>query len=329
MTKISRQRVNNLLKSFSRQKTLILGDLMVDKYVWGIGIRLSSEAPVPVIRVDREEYRLGGAANIAYHSSNLGAQTNVCGIVGYDDAAYHLRTEIIKSGIPAGGVFPSESRPTTQKVRIMSVEHSQLLGRFDYETTIPLTESEEASVRQYLVTFSDDLDILVLSDHGKGILRSETITGFISSLKKDNNILIIGQARTSDLEILSGVDYLIASYSMVQSYFNQSTRKGIGDFEEMGNSIVKSLNLPNLVVYDNSEQRITLFRKDQSTISNVIDNVCILDQTGLGDITTAIISLALSTDATPEESLILAHRGAIAAGLQIGTGKITRENLKN
>ncbi len=327
MNGISHERFNDITKNFNKARFMVLGDLMVDKYIWGVGIRLSSEAPVPVIRVDREEYRLGGAANIAFHLCNLQASTYLTGIVGYDDAAHHLRNQIVQTGIPAGGIFPSSARPTTQKVRIMSLEHSQILSRFDYEADTPLTDEEQASLRHYISTYSDEINSIVIADHGKGVFQSESFIRFIKELSQRRRLLTIAQCRTSELEKFSWVDHLIVNYKKAQHFLHLKKRQDYSGIELVGQSIRDYLGLSNLTLYDSASQTIALFRENQDVFKQNDIPIQLVDQTGIGDVATAALAVSLGSGASLEEAIILAQRGSISAGQQIGTGRITVQSL--
>jgi D-glycero-beta-D-manno-heptose-7-phosphate kinase len=324
---LSEKRVNDLIKAFPSAKILVIGDLMVDKYIWGTGIRLSTEAPLPVIKVAREEYALGGSANISYHLANLGAKAFICGVAGYDDAAYNMRAQIVKSGIEAAGLFPSSSRPTTQKIRIMSLEHSLILGRFDYESVDPLTSEEEAPMIRFIDSFLDDIDAVILSDYGRGVFKSES---FIKSLKKlttHRKILTTALCRTENLPFFSWVDYLTITYKNAVNFLHLRTKQEFKDIQEIGQKIWEFVPVKHIVISDGSNQIISLFcnGKQECQCSNAPSEV--RDQTGLSDVSVAVMTLGLSSGASSEEAVTLSYRGMKCAGKQLGTGKITTSDL--
>ncbi|MBN1354962.1 hypothetical protein JXA40_01695 [bacterium] len=327
MIELSDTRTSELIRQFAHVKILVVGDLMVDKYIWGSGIRLSTEAPIPVIKVVREQYSLGGTANISFHLANLGADTSICGIVGYDDAAHNMRSQIVRYGIEAAGVFPSSSRPTTQKVRIMSLEHSQVLGRFDYESMTPLTTEEEAPMLRFIETFVTDSQVMILSDYGRGVFKSES---FIEALKRKiskRKILTVAQCRTENLAFFSWVDYLVLTVQHAMNLIHQKTQKEITDIEELGKKIWENVPVNHIVLNDNANQNMSLFTNGlrSCVCSNTPSQV--RDQTGLSDITVAVLAIGLSAGASPREAVLLAFRAIKSAGQQIGTGKILPDDL--
>ncbi len=327
MKKVSSKRTRELLDKFKQAKILVLGDLMVDKYIWGKGIRLSSEAPVPVIKVSREDYSLGGAANIAYYLAGLGAHTYLCGLVGYDDAAYNLRSIVVKVGIDAGGVFPTSNRPTTRKIRIMSSDHSQVLGRFDFEEESPVTLEESAPMLQFLKSYIDDIDILILSDYNKGIFKSEKFLSDLRALQNKKQVYTVAQCRSEKIEKFDWVNHLILSIRSARAVI------GNGSEEDSLNAVTDKLRhrtpVTYITIYDPAQKSMITYHGGKK--------ICICselptqawDQTGLGDVTTALTALAKAAGATEQESLELAFRGIDAAGKQTGTGKINFDHLMN
>ena len=163
-----------LFEKFNNLQVLIVGDVMVDAYVWGRASRLSPEAPVPVVNVERTEQRLGGAANVALNVQALGATPLLCAVVGDDTGGDQLLAQLHQRGLPANGLIRSQHRPTTVKQRILA--HGQQLVRIDSEIETDLN-AEEAT--QLLAAYDDLLpraDVVIFEDYDKGVLSEAIIT---------------------------------------------------------------------------------------------------------------------------------------------------------
>ena len=170
--------LTELFEKFNALRVLIVGDVMVDAYVWGRASRLSPEAPVPVVNVDRTENRLGGAANVALNVQALGATPLLCAVVGDDQGGDQLLQLLHHHHLPAEGIIRSAHRPTTFKQRILA--HGQQLVRIDSEVETDLN-AEEAT--QLLAAYDDLLpraDVVIFEDYDKGVLNEEIISACIA-----------------------------------------------------------------------------------------------------------------------------------------------------
>ena len=176
--------LTELFQQFNNLHVLIVGDVMVDAYVWGRATRLSPEAPVPVVTVERTETRLGGAANVALNVQALGATPLLCAVVGNDAGGDQLLHLLHQRHLPATGIIRSEHRPTTHKQRILA--HGQQLVRIDAEVETDLNAAETA---QLLAAYDDLLpraDVVIFEDYDKGVLREDVIAACIAHARQRN-----------------------------------------------------------------------------------------------------------------------------------------------
>ncbi len=174
--------LSDLFAAFDNLRVLIVGDVMVDAYVWGRATRLSPEAPVPVVHVARTENRLGGAANVALNVQALGATPLLCAVIGTDAGGDQLLDLLRQRGLPTAGLIRSPHRPTTVKQRILA--HGQQLLRIDSEVETDLNADERAQV---LAAYDDLLaraDVVVFEDYDKGVLREEIIAACIARARQ-------------------------------------------------------------------------------------------------------------------------------------------------
>ncbi|MBJ6109758.1 D-glycero-beta-D-manno-heptose-7-phosphate kinase [Hymenobacter sp. BT523] len=174
--------LTDLFNDFNKLRVLIIGDVMVDAYVWGRSTRLSPEAPVPIVHVARTEQRLGGAANVALNVQALGATPLLCAVIGTDAGGDQLLQLLHESGLPADGIIRSANRPTTVKQRILA--HGQQLLRIDSEVETDIDADESA---QLLAAYDDLLaraDVVVFEDYDKGVLNEAIITECIARARQ-------------------------------------------------------------------------------------------------------------------------------------------------
>ncbi|WP_400191808.1 bifunctional heptose 7-phosphate kinase/heptose 1-phosphate adenyltransferase [Hymenobacter sp. B81] len=171
-----------LFAAFNGLTVLIVGDVMVDAYVWGRSTRLSPEAPVPVVNVARTEQRLGGAANVALNVQALGATPLLCAVIGTDGGGDQLLLELHQRQLSADGLVRSAERPTTVKQRILA--HGQQLLRIDSEVETDLSAAEDATLSEAFEQLLDRADVVIFEDYDKGVLNPSRIARFIAQARE-------------------------------------------------------------------------------------------------------------------------------------------------
>lgn len=159
-------------------KALVIGDLMLDEYLWGKAERISPEAPVQVVDVNREDLRLGGAGNVANNMAVFGCGVYICGIIGRDDNGAHLRRSFSGRGVDTSGIFDVPSRMTGKKTRVLA--SNQQIVRIDRETRGDITEEEEDLLLSFVRDPAHVWNIILVSDYGKGVLTRRVLEEVIS-----------------------------------------------------------------------------------------------------------------------------------------------------
>lgn len=176
--------ISQLFARFKEMTVLVVGDVMIDSYVWGKVNRISPEAPVPIVSVQRNEQRLGGAANVALNVKALGAKPILCSIIGQDTEGSQLRTLCQEAGISDGGIVGSPARPTTVKHRILA--GSQHILRVDAELDTPISEAESTRLLNRIEELLPQVDVIIFEDYDKGVLTAENIQAIIALAKGKN-----------------------------------------------------------------------------------------------------------------------------------------------
>ena len=199
---------NKLLKildNFKGKKILVIGDIMLDKYIWGDVSRISPEAPVQVVNVLKETYEAGGAANVANNVAALGGLPYMVGISGNDEARNVLMEEMRKKCINTGGIIQDKDKPTTQKVRIIG--KSQQLLMVDYENKEHIHHDIENSIIKFAEKNINEVDVVVISDYAKGVITQE-VSSKIISLAKQNKKQVIVDPKPKHRNWYIGVDLI-------------------------------------------------------------------------------------------------------------------------
>lgn len=176
--------VKNIIKSFKGLKVLIVGDVMIDSYLWGNTNRVSPEAPVPIVNVSKQEHRMGGAANVALNIMSLGAEPIMLSVIGDDEMGSLYLNLLERRNMSKEGIVQSSKRTTSQKTRVIS--HNQHVVRIDSESAIPLKEEDEKLIIDRLNEILDStrVDVIILEDYNKGVLTPRVIKAVIESAKK-------------------------------------------------------------------------------------------------------------------------------------------------
>ena len=298
-----------------KPRILIVGDIMLDRYWFGEVNRISPEAPVPVVLIEKSEERLGGAANVARNVSALGARCSILGIVGKDEAGRTVKNMLNEEDItPFLHVDPNIS--TTVKLRVIG--RQQQLLRLDFEKK-PTQETLANKQVQYR-TLLDSHDIIVFSDYGKGALSN--ISSMIAEAKQAGKTTLV-DPKGDDFAIYTGATILTPNKSELRQVVGGW--KNETDLTEKAQNLRESLRLDYLLL-TRSEEGMSLFGKDEVIhIPTVAREV--FDVSGAGDTVIATLATMLGNGKTVAEAVDIANRaGGIVVG-KLGTATVTAEEL--
>ena len=304
-------------------RILVVGDLVMDEYIWGLVERISPEAPVPVVEVKEESLMLGGAGNVLNNIVALGGNVLLCGVIGNDPMGEELTRMLCELNSPIKGLVVEDRRPTTIKTRI--VAHSQQVVRVDREERRPV---DEKSIDRILATLKEELiesDAIVVADYAKGVVTRSLMDG-IRSLSQDSQIILAvdptvrNLAFYKDVTLITPNNYEAQQMSGIQIEDDQSLRRaGARLLEELG---------CGMVLITQGDKGMTLF-EDNGHIAQ-IPTVArkVFDVSGAGDTVTATFTLALASGLSPDQAAVLAN---LAAGIvvgEVGTATVPAAKLK-
>lgn len=297
---------------------------MLDVYIWGKVGRISPEAPVPIVEVQEESYRFGGAANVGMNVKSLGGIPVLVGVIGYDKEGTVIDALMEENDLEKDGIFYDDNRPTTVKTRIIA--HSQHVVRVDKEDKKDISEEMENKILQFLQQRKNEIDGIILEDYNKGVLTKNLIKQVID-FANQNKILI-----TVDPKFDNFFEYQNVT---VFKPNRKETEDALGiklDSEERvfeaGRRLKEKLN-PEYLLLTRGEKGMTLFSKngDVHTIPTRARKVA--DVSGAGDTVIATITMALAAGAEIEEAATIANRAAGLVCEEVGVVPVNRELLYN
>ncbi len=317
-----KQKLLKILENFRNKKILVIGDIMLDKYIWGEVSRISPEAPVQVVNAIKETFDAGGAANVANNVSALSGKAFMVGIAGNDESKNILLDELKKKEVNTDGIFIDNEKPTIQKIRIMG--RGQQLLRVDYEKKEHVHQSIESSIIKFLQQNIKKIDVVVISDYAKGVITEEIVNAIVKSAKDQNKPVIV-DPKPKHMGIYSNVT-LITPNNAEASEMSGIEDESDESVVEMGKKLMKYLNTNVLVT--RGEKGMSLFEKNGSITSVPAKAKEVYSIIGAGDTVVATIALALASGADFKEASMLAN---IAAGIKvgkIGTASVSIDEIK-
>lgn len=312
-----------VLENFSKVKVLVFGDIMLDRYWWGSVERISPEAPVPVVRLDKTTLIAGGAANVAANVAGLGAKPFLVGVVGDDEEAGSFPEILQNSNISSEYLVKIKNRPTTVKTRVIA--HSQQIVRLDNETNETLNKDEENLVWEMIETIINEITIIIVSDYAKGVLTEDLLSRLITTAR-EKNIRILVDPKGKNYHKYKGATLLTP---------NKKEAADACKLEENGNNLVEiageqliSEIQTEAILITKGEEGMTLFEKDKNPLHLRALARDVYDVTGAGDTVIATLAVAIGAGTSLAKAAELAN---ISAGLvveQIGTTAIKFAELK-
>ena len=329
LSPIDAARARDLVARFAGLPVLVVGDVMLDRFIVGRVTRISPEAPVPIVRFESEHVRLGGAANVAHNIAALGGRAALVGIVGADASAVQLREQLAAAGVNANGLVEDRARPTTEKVRVVT-ERNQQVARIDYERDADASGDVEQAIVAQVTRLAGEAKALLVSDYLKGAITRAVIEALLCGANdrrakaSTERVPLIVDPKIPHLAFYAGATLVtpnhheaeIATHLRVQS--DEDARQAARDFRTRAQC--------EAVLITRGEHGMWLSDKSaEGSIPAIAREVS--DVTGAGDTVVATLALALAAGATMAEAATLAnHAAGIVVG-KFGPATLTAEEL--
>jgi D-glycero-beta-D-manno-heptose-7-phosphate kinase len=326
---MNRARLEQLLQAFDTRKILVIGDLMLDEFIWGNVRRISPEAPVPVVEVVRQSWFPGGSANVARNLREFSSHVGVMGLVGVCTHAAQLRALLSENHINLDYLLEDANYQTIVKTRIIA-GHQQVV-RVDREKKTSLTPAQAEGVLRKIEAAAPQLDAIIFEDYGKGLLQQEFVDKAIAAAKKHNVVITVDPNPNNRLNwrsVTAITPNRSEAFAAAGRPWSDPVEPMQNDTElfEVGKILLEKWETQNLLI-TLGEQGMMLFRPGQTPFHIPTRAREVYDVSGAGDTAIALFTLALSAGATPPEAADISnHASGIVVG-KLGTAVVTREEL--
>jgi len=314
--------LEKILRRFSKVNILVVGDIMMDCFIWGKVSRISPEAPVPVVAVEKETFLLGGAANVVNNIHALGGNVTLCGVVGDDEMGQKIIKKLTEMKIGLQGIFVEQGRQTSTKTRIIA--HHQQLVRIDRETTDHPRASTSRNLSEFLKKNIEGFDGIILSDYGKGLLTKELIRTTIRKARETKKLIMV-DPKLKNFFYYKGAT-VVTPNAAEASAASSILINDLSSLKSAGRMLLKKLGCDVLVI-TRGEEGMAIFepRQEPFLVPTVAKEV--YDVTGAGDTVIGTMVLALGAGARVIEAARLANYAAGIAVGKIGTATVSQEEL--
>lgn len=312
-----------LLDRLAGRKVLVVGDLMLDHYIWGSVQRISPEAPVPVVNVLSESVLLGGAGNVLHNILTLGGKGILCGVVGSDDAGKWLTQELKSKGMELNGIVSEENRPTTKKTRIIA--HQQQVVRYDHEKREKILQKTEKKFIDFILDQLSRIDCMVISDYSKGVITEGLMSAILPAALK-RGVAVIVDPKVNHISLYKKIT-LITPNHLEASQASGVEIQDEASLRKAGRTLLKKLQC-EAVLITRGEQGMSLFESGGGITHIPTEAKQVFDVTGAGDTVVSTLSLALAAGASfPAAARLANHAAGIVVGM-VGTTAIKKEMLE-
>lgn len=322
------EKLIELFDNWQTKRVFVVGDFMLDQVVYGNAERLSPDAPVPVLSVEREEYNPGGASNVCMDLAALRCDVTCFGVTGSDEAATRLRTELDRAGCRTDGLVANDQRPTTVKrsyVGLAQHRHPQKMFRADIENTHPLDETTRREILDLLERYISDADILCIEDYDKGVVDGELCQRVIELANKADVPVIVDPASIADYDRYRGATAITPNRTEAELATGMSA-KSAEDVTEVANKLLERHDFEIVVLTLDKQGALFAQKGDKAKIIPTVAR-SVYDVTGAGDMVLAALASARANGASWESAVQLAN---VAAGLEVekfGVVPITLEEI--
>lgn len=314
----------SILEKFPKQRLLVIGDLMLDRFIWGEVERLSPEAPVPILRVVSEKSSLGGAANVIHNVRSLGGQVTVCGIVGNDEAGRRIVASLKRIGASTSGLVVDRRFQTIEKSRIIASPHHQQIVRLDRENHQSIVPAALKKMRDFVAAKAAGFDAVVVSDYGKGAIHPELLDWLAAAGRKKMICVVDPKRENYDRYRFPT---LVTPNKSEASEASGSAIHDESSLLEAGKRLVRKWRAEAVLITRGAEG-MSLFRRRCAAQHFPTEPRDVFEVTGAGDTVVAVCALALAAGAGFADAAVLANVAAGFVGDEVGTVAVPLQRLK-
>lgn len=323
LPEIAAARAHALIDRFPSRRITVFGDVMLDRFVIGRVSRISPEAPVPVVVFDHEEWRLGGAANVAHNLRALGAAVDLIGVVGADEAGTQLKNELAAKGIHATGLITDLERKTTTKMRVVTTRNQQV-ARVDYESDHEAGPAIEEALAAQVEMRAKSAQVILVSDYQKGVVTRRSMAQ-VSGYGQSAGIPVIVDPKVPHIDYYAGATLVTPNHVEAESATNIRIESH-EDARRAAEALRKRLGIENVVI-TRGEHGMWL---SHAGIDGYLPASAreVADVTGAGDTVIATLALAIAAGATMAEAARLANEAASIVVGKFGASTVSQDELK-
>jgi D-beta-D-heptose 7-phosphate kinase/D-beta-D-heptose 1-phosphate adenosyltransferase len=327
LTAAEKKRFLEVVDGFKRAHILVIGDFILDQFVWGNVSRISPEAPVPVVDVQRESFMPGGSLNVANNIRSLKGISYPCGVVGRDLYGRMLVKSMRQQGIETGGIVYDPTRPTTLKTRVIA--HSQQMVRFDREKTEDISRADLDRILKFVRQRIKDIDVVILEDYGKGVMQPYLLKEVVKLAKKMKKPVLV-DPKEKQFNYYQGVTCITPNrkeayggYERVVGPWHHQP-----SLEQVGWGLMRKLKLDSVLV-TLGEDGMALFEKGGKITKVPTAAREVYDVSGAGDTVIATLALALAAGAKMSEAAKISNMAAGIVVGKLGTATVSPDELKD
>jgi rfaE bifunctional protein kinase chain/domain len=311
---------------FPRARVLVIGDIIMDEYIWGDVSRISPEAPVPVVEIKQETKMLGGAANVIHNMATLGAKPILCGVIGEDVTGEIILNNIQQMDLRIDGIVSEQDRPTSVKTRV--VARNQQVVRFDRESCKNIRPESIQKILNFIGKNLSNLDAIVVSDYGKGVISAPLMKELRELVRSvpDGSVILAVDPKTGNFEYYHGVDVITPNHHEAGA-FCQLKILDEETLNRAGKKILSDLACRSVLITQGRDG-MTLFESSGETTHIPTVAKKVFDVTGAGDTVIGTFSLGLASGLELKSAAVLSNFAAGIVVGEVGTSTVSAEDLK-
>lgn len=320
---ISTARAHELIDKFPSRRITVVGDVMLDRFMIGRVSRISPEAPVPVVVFDREEFRLGGASNVANNVRELGGAVDLIGVIGNDESGVHLKNELAAKGIHATGLITDPERRTTTKMRVVTSRNQQV-SRIDFESDHEVGAQIEDAIASQIEMRAKAAQVILVSDYQKGVVTRRSMAQIVA-FAQANGLPVIVDPKVPHIDYYAGAALVTPNHIEAES----ATNSRIASHEDARRASIalrQRLGVESVLI-TRGEHGMWL---DHAGADGYLPTSAreVADVTGAGDTVIATLALAIAAGATMPEAARLANEAAGIVVGRFGAATVSPDELK-